>query len=149
MRIKKSFIQLSFICMLLAGSFIASAENAHVITNQSVAVASNQTDIKVMLKKMYLRQLNEWPDGSPVKVYLPEQGSAALSWFYEQILEMSESEVAEYWLKLKQKTGETPHRQIASSSMLLKVVNQFEGAWGVVPTSEFELPDKVKIILSQ
>lgn len=149
MFIKKSLKQISIFCILLLCSFYASANDFRLIGNKSIAFDSTEADIKIMLKKMYLRQINEWPDGTPVKIYLPDEGSASLDWFYTNILGMSASEVAEYWLKLKQKTGETPHRQIASNSMLLKVVNQFAGAWGVVVGTEADLPENVKTIISK
>lgn len=61
---------------------------------------------------------------------------------------MTEADLARHWVAQKQKTGSTPPREVGSKGMIIKLVQKYEGAFGVVKTDEAKAAgDAVRILL--
>lgn len=87
---------------------------------------------KATVRKLFLKELTQWPGGLEAKPYAREAASAEQIAFLKLVLGMSEAEIARHWLKMKNLNGTTPPKDVDSERMLLKYVAKTPGAFGVV-----------------
>jgi ABC-type phosphate transport system substrate-binding protein len=87
---------------------------------------------RAVVKKLFLKDLSQWPDGAEAKAYAREAKSEAQSAFRQQVLDMSEAELARHWLKLKSMNGTTPPKEVDSDRLVLKYVSKNQSAFGIV-----------------
>lgn len=125
----------------------AFAESYVVIVNTSNSLSGDQKQMEQQVKRAFLKQATTWPSGAEVKAFDRAKGAPESIAFISSVLGMDEAEVARYWLGLKQKTGETPPRNVSSSSMVKRLVTKYEGGIAVIKESEAtDLPDGVKVL---
>lgn len=114
----------------------AAAGEFAVVVNSNNAFNDAPQATRSLVGRLYLKQLTAWPDGSPAKVLAAPASSPTMAGFREHVLEMNEAELAGYWLSVKQKTGETPPREVASANIMVKLLAQNPGSIGVMSRAE-------------
>ena len=138
---------------LVAGSNASTnriADGAYaVVVNNANSLSGDDASMMKTVKKIFLKDQTAWPGGVDSKPFDRPADSEAHNSFRDQVLGMSEAELSEHWIKLKQKTGDTPPREVASEAMLIKFVQKYEGAMGVVSSAKATAAgDKVKILFT-
>lgn len=136
---------------LLAGGLLlpAHAQEAgprYVI----VANAANQTppaEAKELVKQLFLKNRTQWPGNIEALPFDRPAGSPEQAAFYRQVLGLSESEVAQHWISLKQRTGATRPREISSDTMALKMVEKYAGAFVIVNREAAAAADQARIVI--
>lgn len=127
----------------------AFAQSFSVIVNASNDYSASEEEMKHLIKRLFLKQENDWPNGEYAQVFSRDAKSPELSQFTDSILAMNSAQVARHWLSLKQKTGETPPRSISSTRMLLRTLERYPGAVGLVDEETAkDLPGSVKVLFS-
>ena len=116
-----------------------------------VVHASNKTTAtgdaaKAIVKKLFLKDLSQWPDGSDAKVYARESTSPEQAAFRQDVLGMTEAELARHWLKLKSMNGTTPPKEVETDRMVLKYVAKNPSALGVVSVDAIKGRDDVRVL---
>lgn len=101
---------------------------------------------KATVKKLFLKQLSQWPDGTPAKPYGRTVGSDEHKAFADAVLEMGAAELARHWLKLKNMNGTTPPKEVRSERMLLKYVAKTKGAFGIVAIDAAKGAEGVRVL---
>lgn len=127
----------------------ALAQSYAVIVNNVNSFSGDETAMKQQVKRLFLKQSSAWQGGTEVRAFDRAKGSPETTAFISDVLGMDEAAVARHWLSLKQKTGETPPRNVSSSNMLVKLVSKYEGGVGVVDsTTASALPDGVRVLFN-
>lgn len=128
---------------------VSSRAGEYVVVGQvgnSYAGAPDAT--RQLLARLFLKQLTAWPNGAAAKVYAAPSGSPEMTAFRDKVLTMNEAALASHWLTLKQKTGETPPREVGSSSIMGKLIAQAPGAIGIMKKADFAAaPGNLKVLL--
>lgn len=125
------------------------AQPYSIIVNVTNNYAASDDEMRQLIKRLFLKQETDWPNGELARAFGRDPKSSEQNVFAEKILAMNTAEIARHWLGLKQKTGETPPRSINSTRMLLKTVEKYPGAFGLVDEKTAkELPNTVKILFS-
>lgn len=101
---------------------------------------------KATIKKLFLKELTQWPGGLEAKPYAREAASAEQVAFLKLVLGMSEAEIARHWLKMKNMNGTTPPKDVDSERMLLKYVAKTPGAFGVVKIDAAKGAEGVRVL---
>ena len=117
-----------------------------VVVNTKNACKETGDKVKAIVKKLFLKQLTQWPDGTDARPYARKQGTAETTEFTKSVLGMSDAELARHWLKLKNMDGTTPPKAVGSDRMILKYVAKHEGALGVVKIEDAKECKDVKIL---
>lgn len=128
-----------------------AAPHARIATYALVINTNNKTTetgdaAKATVKKLYLKDLSQWSDGTEAKPYAREGTSAEQAAFLKDVLGMSESELARHWLKLKNMNGTTPPKEVDTDRMVLKYVGKSDGAFGVVKVDSAKGAEGVKVL---
>ncbi len=128
----------------------AAAEGPYaVIVNKANATKDDEAALKQLVKQLFLKQRTAWPSGAEAKPFARKAGSAEQNAFLKSVLQMTEADLAQHWVSQKQKTGATPPREVSSANMILKLVQKYEGAFGVVKTEEAKAAgDSVRILFT-
>lgn len=141
---------LATFALLVAGGLPAAAmAGEFVVVGQSGnSYAGAPAEARLLLARLFLKQLTAWPDGTPAKVFAAPAASPTMTAFRDKVLKMDQAALALHWQTLKQKTGETPPPEIASARITARLVGQARGAIGIIKKSDFEA-DKtgLKIVL--
>lgn len=141
MRIQYRF-RTSMLALLLAASALFPSlgfAGNFVVVGQAANPYSGSPDAtRQLVARLFLKQLTAWPNGAAAKVYAAPSGSAEMSAFRDKVLTMNEGALASHWLTLKQKTGETPPREVGSSNIMGKLIAQSPGALGIMKKSDFD-----------
>lgn len=135
------------LCLSMAQADLLAGDFAVVINAQNT-YSGDAATTQSLLKRLYLKQLTAWPDKAAASVYAAPDDSPEMQAFRSQVLGMTEAELADYWLGLKQKTGETPPRDMKSGTTLFKLIGKYPGAYGIVAKDALgSNPDGVKVLL--
>jgi ABC-type phosphate transport system substrate-binding protein len=114
------------------------------VDNKTTAVGDAA---RTIVKKLFLKDLSEWPDGTEAKAYGRESKSEAQVAFRQEVLGMTEAELTRHWLKLKSMNGATPPKEVDSDRMVLKYVAKNPNAFGVVSLDAAKAAAGVKVLL--
>lgn len=101
---------------------------------------------KVVVKKLFLKDLSQWPDGSEAKAYGRDDKSDAHIAFRNEVLGMSEAELARHWLKVKSMNGTTPPKEVDSDRLVLKYVAKNPSAFGICTLDSLKGVEGVRVL---
>ncbi|MBX3463909.1 MAG: hypothetical protein KF830_12125 [Planctomycetes bacterium] len=101
---------------------------------------------KSLVKKLFLKDLSEWPDGSEAKAYARDGKSDVQAAFRQQVLGMTEAELARHWLRVKSINGTTPPKEVETDRMVLKHVARNPNAFGVVTLEAAKAAEGVRVL---
>jgi len=103
-----------------------------VIGNTALESLIDKGKIENRIRQLYLKERTEWNGSIGAKPFNRSDGSDEEKAMREHLLGMSDAELAKHWISLKQKTGQTPPREVSSDTMVLKMVQKYDGAFGVL-----------------
>jgi len=121
-----------------------AADYAVVVSAENTYTAS-EADMKNVVKRIYLKQQTNWPNGVEGEPFAREDGSAEQTAFNAAVLGMDAAAHSDYWIKLKQTEGSVAPRSVGASSILMRQIARKPGGFGVVAASE-PLVDGVKVL---
>lgn len=125
----------------------ALAENYLLIINANNAFSGDPGAMKTVVKRLYLRQITDWPNSEKGNPFGRPSDSAAHRAFAKGVLGMTEAQLQAHWSRLKQTTGETPPREVEKSRVLLRQIARKKGAFSVIAKSEArKLPARVRVL---
>lgn len=104
-----------------------------LVVNAGNKVDLDEAAARQLVRKLFLKDLTQWPDGSEARPYQREGSSAPQEAFVKRVLDMSAAELARHWMRLKNGNGTTPPKEVDTDRMVLKYVARHLGAFGVVP----------------
>ena len=135
---------------LLALSPVTSwADQFYVIVNVENRYEATKEDAVREVSRLYLKKKKSWPSGLRVKALGRKPSSLEHKAFLSSVLQMSEPDLVQHWLSMKQKTGQTPPRAISSDRATLKMVAKSIGAFGIIgEKAKAKLPSNIRILLS-
>lgn len=105
-------------------------------------------EARALIKRLFLKELTRWPDGSEARIYARVAESAPQAAFRRQLLAMSEAELARHWLKQKSMNGTTPPKEVDSDRLVLKYVAKYQNAVGVVELASLKDVPGVKVLFA-
>lgn len=117
-----------------------------VIVNTKNKCSHKGAAAKATLKKLFLKQMAKWPDGTAAKPYGRKSGGTEQGAFVKGVLGMSAPELARHWLKMRNMNGTTPPKGVNSDRMILKYVEKHIGAFSIVTVSKAKKSKDVKIL---
>jgi len=117
-----------------------------LVVNANSKCTLTGDEAKALIKKLFLRELTQWPDGTEAKPYAREAAAAEQVAFLKDVLGMTDAELARHWLKVKNTNGTTPPKDVDSERMLLKHIAKSDGAFGVVKIDAAKGAEGVKIL---
>ena len=117
-----------------------------VVIHADNKLAAVGDEAKTLIKRLFLKDLTRWPDGSEARVYARSGDSAPQQSFRRQLLAMSEAELARHWLKQKSTNGSTPPKEVESDRLVLKYVAKYPNALGVVELASLKDVTGVKVL---
>jgi hypothetical protein len=103
-----------------------------VVVNSANKCTDTGDAAKATIKKLFLKELTQWPGGLEAKPYSRDGLAPEQVAFLKLVLGMSEAELARHWMKMKNMSGTTPPKDVDTERMLLKYVAKTAGAFGVV-----------------
>ncbi len=99
-----------------------------------IIVTNAQTSVsKISVKELadyYLKKKRSWPDGTPVRPIDWIEGQPARRFFLKNVLNKTESELAQYWMGQKLYTGDKPPMSLDSESTICSLVSTIKGSIG-------------------
>ena len=105
-----------------------------------------------LIRRLYLKQKTSWPSGYKATVFSRPNDSVEEQIFRRRILGMSNGELSDYWLQMKQVRGETRPRSIGSTRILLRQVNRKVGSLSVISKKDYDnyahTFDQVRVLYS-
>ena len=126
---------------------VAQAGDYVVIGHHANPYQGSVEGTRQLLARLFLKQLTAWPDGTAVKIYAAPGSTPEMVAFRDKVLGMNEGELASHWLALKQKTGGTPPRDVASSSVMGKLVAGSPGAFGIMKKADALAAKNLRVLL--
>ena len=111
------------------------AEPVAVVVNKDNGVDLNEADARELVSDIFKRDRSSWPNGEDARPVSRE--GATQDTLREEILGMSRSEWDSHWISKKQRSGETPPRQVGSTRMAVRLVERDPG--GVTLLDETEM----------
>ena len=140
------------LCILLISFNAVSvgAESIVVIANKDNPITSlSKTDVA----RYYLLKSQSWPSGEKIKPINRNNKSKLKKSFVQSALNMGMSKYEQYWLSLKQTSGETEPKSVKSNKFVLKIVGKKKNSIGYLPGKYFEnlegvSKSKVKVVLT-
>ena len=123
-----------------------TAESYAVIVNTKNKCIRKGVAAKATVKKLFLKQMTKWPNGTAARPYGRKAGGSEQSAFVKSVLGMGDAELARHWLKMKNMNGITPPKGVSSDRMVLKYIEKHGGAFGIVRVSEAKKSKGVKIL---
>lgn len=133
------------VALLVPAALTAQTKTYAVIVNTKNACKESGDKAKAIVKKLFLKQLNDWPGGESAKPYGRKKGPEMTA-FLSEVLGMGDAELARHWLKKKNMDGTTPPKEVSSGRMTLKYVGKHEGALGIVEIDEAKGDKDVRIL---
>ncbi len=140
------------LCSLQAGSPRQSYQPQFVLV---VNVANtfegggNPRVLREVTRQLFLKKRSQWPNVLTAKPYSRSSDSPVQKAFNQSVLGLSEIELVNHWIALKQRTGQTPPREVASDRILIRFVERSPGAFGVLPRESLTgASDRVKVLFS-
>ncbi len=135
--------------VLLASPSMILAGEYSVIVNTANTFSGSEEQLRNQLKRMFLKFQTVWPDDTDARIYASPADSPQMSAFQKSVLGMSQAEVASHWLSAKQRSGETPPREVKSARIMSKLVGKYPGAFGIVDSESVDAGAKnIKVIMS-
>mgnify|MGYP000871591659 FL=1 len=117
-----------------------------VVVNSKNAATETGDAAKTLVKKLFLKDLSQWPNGTEAKPYSREATSAEQAAFVKDVLGMNDAELARHWLKIKNMNGSTPPKEVDTDRMVLKYVAKYDGAFGIVKIDSAKDVEGVKTL---
>lgn len=114
-----------------------SVEQFYVLVNAENDVVLDDENAHVLLRRIYLKQLTAWPSGKKSYFFARKDETDTEGAFRKIILKMSDAQLNDHWLKMKQIRGSTPPRAVGSTRILLRQLEIRSGAVGVVSAEDF------------
>lgn len=148
--LSKKLAKLLAVGVLVAGATVgisaqAQAADYAVVVNAANAYSADEADMKNVVKRIYLKQQTNWPNGTEGEPFAREDSSAEQTAFNAAVLGMDAAAHSDYWIKLKQTEGSVAPRSVGASSILMRQIARKPGGFGVVAASE-PLVDGVKVL---
>ncbi|MFY9341274.1 MAG: hypothetical protein WAT39_02210 [Planctomycetota bacterium] len=103
-----------------------------VVVHSSNACSADAEAARSIVKKLFLKEMSQWPAGVDARPYAREGTTAEQTIFLKVVLGMTDAEIARHWLKMKNMSGTTPPKCVDNERLVLKYVARHEGAFGVV-----------------
>jgi hypothetical protein len=126
-------VQVAFLAALLASSVPQDAVAKYVlVVHAENPCRDDAATAKALIKRLYLKDLTAWADGTEARPYAREATAAEQVAFLKDVVGMTEAELARHWLRLKNTDGTTPPKAAESERLLLKHIARHRGAFGVV-----------------
>ncbi|MBT5470802.1 MAG: hypothetical protein HOK41_09385 [Nitrospina sp.] len=137
------FISLSF-SSAWGGSVVV------IVNKENPARSLSPSDVS----KYFLSKVKSWPNGGKVKPINRNNKSSVKKDFVSASLGMSIQDYEQYWIGVKQRSGEVEPKVVRSNKFVLKIVGKNKDAIGYLPAKYFESLDgkskeKVKVVLKQ
>lgn len=132
---------------LIIGQGALAADYA-LIVNAANPIEGSEAELKSQITRLFLKQQNDWPDGTSAVPLDRKADSAEHTAFLKGVLEMSETELDTHWLRLKQISGETPPREVGSDRILIRTVGKAEGAFGMVANDPAGFPPEIRVLFT-
>ncbi len=139
-----------FLSLALAGAFQAQGDTKQtkyvVVVNTANACNQSGKDAQATVKKLFLKELTQWPGGAEARPYAREGTSDEHAAFVKLVLGMTDAELARHWLKMKNMSGTTPPKDVDTDRMVLKHVAKHQGAFGIVTADAAKGAEGVKVM---
>nr|WP_315463345.1 hypothetical protein [uncultured Rhodoferax sp.] len=136
-----------YLGLLLLGvvSLHASAQVV-VIANKDAPVEKIERD---QATQIFLKQVQSWPDGSPILPVDIREGAPLRAEFYSKITGRSVAQVRSYWARQAFTGMGFPPKQVASAEEVSKAVQSTPGSIGYVARKEGETGVKILLEVSK
>lgn len=142
----KSALILGLLAGLVFARHAAAADYAVIVNSDNPVLAEGEA-ARETVKRIYLKELGQWPDGSPAQPLARTGGSPAQEAFVAKVLEMTGASVNDHWARLKQTKGETPPREVNSALVLFRTVGREKGGLAVLTADELlDAPAEVSVL---
>ena len=117
-----------------------------LVVNVRNKTTATGDEARATVKKLFLKDLTQWPDGLDARPYAREDRSAEQAAFVKAVLGMNDPELARHWLRLKSTNGTTPPKEVDSDRLLLKYVARHDGAFGIIRIDAARAAPDVRIL---
>jgi hypothetical protein len=136
--------------LLLASAAMSQAETKKaayvVVINAGNPCTQTGAEAQATVKKLFLKDLTQWPGGTEARPYAREGASPEHVAFVKFVLGMTDAELARHWLKMKNMNGTTPPKDVDNDRLVLKYVAKHQGAFGVVKADAVKGAEGVKVL---
>jgi hypothetical protein len=141
-----------FLSLALTGAFQAQGDTKQsgyvVVVNTANTCNQTGKDAQATVKKLFLKELTQWPGGLEARPYAREGTSAEHAAFVKLVLGVADAELARHRLKMKNMSGTTPPKDVDTDRMVLKYVAKHQGAFGIVKADAAKGAEGVKILFA-
>ena len=91
---------------------------------------------------LFLRKVSRWPWGAEVAPLDLAEGEPVRRFFVEQVLGISEQQLAEYWIDQRATRGVSPPLQVRNAAAAKLLVAAKPGGIAYIPSSAFDATGK-------
>lgn len=118
-----------------------------VLVNANNRTSSRDGDVVAIVRELFLKEQDTWPNLEPSTPYARPEGHAAEEAFVRLILDMNEPQLRQYWATLHSTDGTEAPPVVADPKELVRTIARDKGAFGIIAESEVEkLPAKVRVL---
>lgn len=120
-----------------------------VLVNASNRYSGERAEAIALLRDLYLRNAETWPDGEPSLPLGRPATSPASQALARFVLDMDPSELDGHWRRLQDSSDQAPPEVVEQPRDLLLSIARNEGAFSVIAEGEVEkLPAKVRVLFT-
>ena len=126
---------ISSILLLSLSSSIASASSYSIIANKELAENLNSVQgerLKREIKLLFLKQKASVKSSAPAKPASLPVTNKGFEAFRDDVLKMTQTELDDHWVRIRQITGDLPPREYRSNRSTLRYVAKNPGGFGIV-----------------
>jgi len=98
----------------------------------------------VQLRRIFLRQVTRWPNGSAITVFERPASSRVRREFCRKIFGKEPAEFEQYWMNLQLTRGLRPPKVLRTPTLVKRYLARVKG--GIAYLYESEVDDSVKVI---
>ncbi len=108
-----------------------------VIVNEKNTTDLNIDEKSILLRRLYLKEQTWWPKGGKSLFFARNENSMEEQVFRKIILLISDRQLDDHWIRMKQTRGVTPPRSVNSTRILLRQIKSRPDAVGVISKSDY------------
>ena len=112
-------------------------EKFYVVVNEECDVDLEDKNVFHLLRRLYLKQQTFWPSGETSVFFARNEVSAEEKAFRKVVLHMTDAQLDDHWVKMKQMRGLTPPRAVNSTRILLRQMQLRRDAVGVISEHDY------------
>jgi ABC-type phosphate transport system substrate-binding protein len=131
-------MKVTLFCLLILTSKLCLANDLVFVTNAKSDFTSLNRE---KIKAIFLKKIENWDNGTRIRPISLPIDTKERQYFLKFFLQMNESQVTDYWIISRQRSGLTKPMQVSSITMRLHIIATLPGTIGYFDKEDLKHKD--------